>query len=409
MLTTLAAFLTAPALALQPAALTNPGWDSTWPELEAPFLSNHRQITRREDFLKAGESYFNPAGNMVIFQGVPVPPEGEEPAEHYMMYVSTLGDEGPLTQVAAVSQPGSASTCGWFHPLKPDTFLLGTTTVPPSSEETAAYQRESSKYSWDFPREMEIVVMTGQVAAVMSTEGGYNRFMARSTEPLFERDGYDAESSWSPDGRFVLYTHCEPGSNDGDLWIFDTTDESHTELVAMPGYDGGPFFSPDGTRICYRSDRGQNDLLQVYVSDLVFDEAGKVTAITNETQLTENKHVNWAPFFTPDGEYLFYATSELGHANYEVFAVSSKVGPGVRPQLRITHARGFDGLPVFNAQGTKMMWTAQRGPQAEGEGKPSSQLWVADYDHEAFEAAYAKAWRELEAEMMQGAFKKKSP
>ena len=40
---------------------------------------------------------------------------------------------------------------------------------------------------------------------------------------------------------------------------------------------------------------------------------------------------------------------------------------------RITHAAKFDGLPVFNADGSRMMWTSQRGADQ------SSQVWLADF------------------------------
>ena len=36
-------------------------------------------------------------------------------------------------------------------------------------------------------------------------------------------------------------------------------------------------------------------------------------------------------------------------------------------------AAGFDGLPVFNADATVMMWTSQRG------ATKTSQLWLADF------------------------------
>ncbi len=54
-----------------------------------------------------------------------------------------------------------------------------------------------------------------------------------------------------------------------------------------------------------------------------------------------------------------------------------------RPQVRITHAEGFDGLPVFSRDGKTMIWCAQRGPLAEGEGRPSSQVWVAEFNTRA--------------------------
>ena len=35
---------------------------------------------------------------------------------------------------------------------------------------------------------------------------------------------------------------------------------------------------------------------------------------------------------------------------------------------------------MFSDDGKYMMWTAQRGPLAEGETKPSSQVWVARFN-----------------------------
>ncbi len=82
---------------------------------------------------------------------------------------------------------------------------------------------------------------------------------------------------------------------------------------------------------------------------------------------------------------MFYATSEVSHANYEVFAIDATGDgpPDERPRVRITDARGFDGLPVFTPNGEWMMWTAQRGAQVAGEDRPSSQLWAARLDLDA--------------------------
>ena len=40
---------------------------------------------------------------------------------------------------------------------------------------------------------------------------------------------------------------------------------------------------------------------------------------------------------------------------------------------------------MISADGRTMMWTSQRGPLAEGEERPSSQLWVARVAEGAFE------------------------
>ena len=145
-------------------------------------------------------------------------------------------------------------------------------------------------------------------------------------------------------------------------------------IVGAPGYDGGPFFSPDAKRICYRSDRNKDNLLQVFVADLVFDKDGAITGIANETQLTSNEHVKWCPFFRPDGKTIVYGTSEVGHRNYEVFEIVLPTAAGQVPtRRRVTEAEGADVLPVFSPDGKWLLWTGQRNDTR------SSQLFVGEY------------------------------
>ncbi len=62
-------------------------------------------------------------------------------------------------------------------------------------------------------------------------------------------------------GRHIVYCQVDPDTGVGDIWIRDL--ENGTEVrVEADGYDGGPFFSPDGMRICYRSDRVGNNQAQ---------------------------------------------------------------------------------------------------------------------------------------------------
>ncbi|MHA7813366.1 MAG: TolB family protein [Phycisphaerales bacterium] len=401
---------------LAQVANPNPGWDSEWPALEGSFLSDYVQLTHSSKYIKAGESYFSPDGKMIIFQAIPLPEEGEKAGAHYSMYVAGVerDDSGAITGLGPaglVSKPGSSNTCGWFHPTQPMKILFGSTRTAPDGSDVVGYQRENSRYSWQFPVEMEILAGDLTMKYDLSDEAkarakayqesgetkppmvDMNDIVSvpslSGAQPIWQREGYDAEGSWSPDGRHILYTRLQPGENNGDIWVYDTTDESHTPLVTADGYDGGPFFSPDGKSICYRSDRRGDNLLQIFVSVLEFDENGKIIGVEEELQLTENEHVNWCPFYTPDGKYLLYATSEVSHGNYEIFAIDATgtYEPEYTARLRITQARGFDGLPAFTSNGEWMIWTAQRGDAPEGE-KPSSQLWTARIDLEAIDAAY---------------------
>ncbi len=361
------------------SALAQPG--PAWSELESPLLRDAVQLTFDEDFVKAGEAYFSPDGTMVVFQAVPVPPKGQEPSPHYGMYVARVtfaanGDVVGLERAELLRPPGSASTCGWFHPTETGKVIFGCTLTAPGTADAPGYQRAGSRYAWSFPVEMEVC------EAWVPGEG--EMMPAVLPRPVFSRPGYDAECSFSSDGRYVLYANVDPAKGDkpdADIWVYDTKTQKHVPLVTAEGYDGGPFFSPDGKKICYRSDRRGDDLLQLFVAELDFAADGSIEGVKREVQITDNQHVNWAPYWDPSGAYLLYTTSEVGHFNYELFAIDVRdldAAPKDRAIRRVTFAAGFDGLGVFSPDGKRMMWTSQR--TVEGSGKGSSQLWVAKYE-----------------------------
>ena len=319
-------------------------------------------------FLKAGESYFDPTGKRVIFQAIEHPEEGADPDDNYGMYLGdlTFDESGTITgliNINRISNEGSSNTCGWFHPTEKSIVLFATTLTPLVEEDTPGYQRESGRYRWAFPPKMNIV----------SCDLAKNNAV---TELVTDNEHYLAEGSWSPDSRHLLY--CSLKSGDGDIYVTDLKTETTRLIVGDDGYDGGPFFSPDGKRIVYRSDRRGNDLLQLYVADLAFNEDGAIIGISSEHQLTDNVHVNWGPFWHPNGRFLIYATSEVGHHNYELYVCDADGGEhdgttryGTRKR-RVTHAEGFDGLPAFNALGNVLMWTSKRLTN-------TSQLWTAPF------------------------------
>ncbi len=351
-----------------------------WLEIESALLTDHVQLTFPEQFFKAGEAYFDPAGEWVIFQAVPTPQAGQEPDLHYSMYVAPLtrDDHGRVTglgESTRVSPPDSANTCGWFHPSEPGVVLFGSTLVAPSNKEVPGFKRDRQKYLWSFPEEMEVVTTT--------IDGG------RTPETVFSRPGYDAECSFSADGRFILYANVDMEKSaarlrsEVDIFIYDTKTREHRALVVAPGYDGGPFFSPDGKSICYRTDRKKKDHLQVFIAELEFDSDGVPVGVLAEHAITDNSWVNWAPYFHPSGRFMIFTGSGPYH-QYDVYSIeldppeNGETGytmdPGDRTVRRVTFAGGFDGLPAFNADGSLMMWTSQR---TLGDDEAKSQLWIA--------------------------------
>ena len=152
------------------------------------------------------------------------------------------------------------------------------------------------------------------------------------------------------------------------------------QLTNEPGYDGGPFFSPDGTWIAYRTDRVEKDMLQIHV--MRADGSGDVP-------LTSGKGVHWAPYWHPTKPWLIWTGADhsdpakrpnydLWMARYETDADAKSPRFRIGPPLRITDHEGADVLPSFSPDGTLLMWTASR--DGSGGRGATSQLWVSTID-----------------------------
>jgi len=360
--------------------------DST-PEPE--ILQKPIQLTRGFD--KAGEAYFSPDMSWIIFQACP-PNESR-----YQMYVAPLKwsfiDEpgglrnaqfntplpgAPTTprrdQIIGIGRPvrispeNSRNTCGFFSPDGNSLIFASTANKEDPTEPTSGYQRKGGDYRWDFPPGMEIFRADGWQGAVAAAEPGAIVNLAQ--HPLTNNVGYDAECAFSPDGKWIVFssnradpnapaTQPSTGPSMADLDLYAMrSDGSHVvQLTHLPGYDGGPFFSPDGKRIVYRSDRKGDNFLQIFVADLVFDSAGNITGITNAKQLTHDPGVvSWGPFWHPYGKHIIYATSIHGHANYELYLMRDD---GSR-KTRVTNTPGPDVLPTFSPDGNYLLWTCRR-------------------------------------------------
>jgi Tol biopolymer transport system component len=322
---------------------------------EARHLTHIRQVT--SGFARAGEGYFSPDGKAIIFQATPNSPPGifraPRPNEDaYQIFLGPLEDDA---EPKMVSTGKGRCTCPFFAPDGRH-ILFGSSHLDPDVNKLAepsgpAYSR-SERYRWDFPEHMDIFRANRDGSDLVR---------------LTDTPGYDAEGSYSPDGRSIVFTSFRDG--DAEIYIMDADGRNPRRITRAKGYDGGPFFSPDGKRIIYRSDRKNNDLLQLYVNN---------TEGTAERALTDNEFVNWGPYWHPDGRHIIYATSRHGHQNYELYLMDVEN----RQEERITYQEGFDGLPVFSPDGKRLMWTSSgRTPDKK------SQLFIADFSLEPAQEA----------------------
>lgn len=335
------------ALVLSLPAADAPAWEKA----ESPYLKNIRQVTKDDAFVRAGEGYFSPDGKNIIFQAE----EKGSKNPFYQIFTMNLAT-GKFTRIS----PGAGkTTCAFFHPTKKKLIYASTHLDPDATKHYAtelkarADEKKTGKrrrYVWDFDPYFEIFEA--------NLDGSGRKQLTKSK-------GYDAEGSYSADGKYIVFCSNRSGEKNYELYIMDSDGKNVRKLTNAPNcYNGGPFFSPDGKRVIFRSDRKKKDHLQLYVIDV----DGK-----NETALTDDlKWVQWGPYWYKDSEHIIYAGADhsvAGRPNYDLYWMNVKT----KKKARITHAPGVDILPVPSPDGKKLLWTSTR------DGRRAAQIYIADF------------------------------
>jgi len=333
---------------------------SVFAQSEADFITNARQLTFEGK--RSGEGYFNANGTKMIFQS-----EREVGNPFYQIYLMDLetGDQERIS-------PGMGkTTCAWIHPDGKRVLFASTHSDPDSKKlQEAEYAEPRSartrRYSWDYDEHFDIFEYS---------------LTEKTLKNLTQTRGYDAEGDYSPDGKKIVFAsnrqayETKLSKEDEErlkidkqyfmeIYIADADGSNAKRLTEAPGYDGGPFFSADGKRICWRRFTTKGDVAEVWTMNADGSDQRAITRLGA---------MSWAPYFHPSGDYLIFTTNLNGFANFELYIVDAA---GKHAPVRVTTTDGFDGLPVFSPDGKRLSWTSGR---TDG-GK--SQIFIADWNHE---------------------------
>ncbi|MBK9118791.1 MAG: PD40 domain-containing protein [Phycisphaerales bacterium] len=344
---------------------------------ESLWFRNVRQLTSKEmGFERAGEAYFSADGRKICFQAYPL---GKE---DYQIYIMNLDG----SDLKMISTGAGATTCAYFHPSGEKVLFASNheDLRPPAdfepmrprgeergaghdsagerpaghpgggaSDDAAPAQERprhggggaaSRGYAWRYYPGMQIyeyTLATGELKRLTNT------------------DAYDAEGSYSPCGKYIVFSSFRDG--DQEIYIMDADGNNPRRVTNTPGGDGGPFFSPDGKRIVYRSDRTGSGNLQIFVNRFAGDD---------ERAVTDNRTFHWCPFWHPSNKWLIYTHADhRGRPNFDLYLVRDDGSE----RYRVTSQPDFDGLPVFSPDGRYLMWTSKR------EGVETPQLFIAEF------------------------------
>ena len=303
-------------------------------------LKNTKQLTFDGD---NGEAYFHPNNETLIFQSKR---NGNSCDKIYTM--TTDGEN-----IMQIPFGDGAYTCSYYSKSGDQIFFSSTMQDGFSCPHVYKHPNPR-KYIWPL-RNFDI----------------YTMYEDGNLKNLTKSEGYDAEATVHPIEEKIIFTSLRDG--DIDLYEMNYDGTGLVRLTNEFGYDGGAFYSPDGTQIVWRAwyptndeekDKWLNNLNNSYIEAVPLDIYVANRNGENKIRLTNNGATNWAPSWHPSGKYIVFSSNmddwleehNSYGPNFELYMIEILTGK----LHRLTFNDTFDSFPVFSNNGDKLVYSSNR-------------------------------------------------
>jgi Tol biopolymer transport system component len=140
------------------------------------------------------------------------------------------------------------------------------------------------------------------------------------------------------------------------------------QLTHQLGYDGGPWWSPDGKQIVYRANHPTTPADVKAYTDLLGQRLVRPNKMDlwlmdadggNQRQITHLGAASFGPSWSADGRKIIFSSNHHTNprlGNFDLFLINPD-GSGLE---QVTTASTFDGFPMFSPDGRKVVWASNR-------------------------------------------------
>jgi hypothetical protein len=151
----------------------------------------------------------------------------------------------------------------------------------------------------------------------------------------------DGGPRWSPDGTRIAFISDRDG--DFELYLMNADGSDVVQLTDDEVSEGRPSFSPDGTRLAFAA--GADDQAEIWTIGVDG---------SNLVQLTQNGQQDAAPAWSPDGSQI--AFSRHDGSDFEILVMSAEGGG----EVQLTDNDADDDAPAWSPDGSLLTFGSNR-------------------------------------------------